>query len=161
MNTPGDERLNAAVLLVGNTGARTLEFGYLHDDVPSEQAAWWATAAYRGAKLGVENHVGPAEALEALAEKLLTGARCQWCKGLVALSQRGAVAYPGSVMADGSRMPDSPDALASLGQCLWGRAGARWEPGCLHGASTAPGAPRDRAARRRLAREYERTRGSR
>lgn len=157
----GDDRFKAAVLLVGNTGAKTLEVGYLHDDVPAEQAAWWATASYRGTKLGVEHHVGPAEALEALAEKLLTGGRCQWCKGLVALSPDGATAYPGSVMADGSRMPDNPDDIAALGQCLWGRNGSRWEPGCLHGASTAPDAPQDRAARRRLAREYDRTRGSR
>lgn len=155
-----NDRFDAAVMLVGNSGARSLEIGYLYDDVPSEQAAWWATATYRGAKLNVENEAGPAEAVEALAKRLLTGARCQWCQGLVALSTDGAVAYPGSVMADGSRMPDRPTDLAALGQCLWRRNSARWEPGCLHGASTAPGAPKDRAARRRLAREYERTRRS-
>lgn len=155
-----DDRFTAAVRLVGNTGAKTLEVGYLHDNVPAEQAAWWATAAYQGAKVGVENHAGPAEAIEALAEKLLTGARCQWCAGLVALSTAGAVAYPGCVMADGSRMPGSREEIAALGQCLWGRNGARWEPGCLHGSSTAPGAPQNRAARRRLVREFERTRSS-
>lgn len=153
-----NDALAASVLLVGHTGAKDLEFGYLHDDVPIEAAAWWATATYKGAKLGVENHKGPLEAVEALVEKLLTGARCQWCQGLVALSPDGAVAYPGSVMADGSRMPDEPNAIAGLGQCLWRRNGKRWEPGCLHGASTAPGAPKNRAERRRLNRQFESTR---
>lgn len=155
------DRLDAAVLLVGHTGAKTLEVGYLHDDVPPEQAAWWASATYRGAKMTVQDHAGPCEALEALAKKILTGGRCQWCSGLVSLSADGAIAYPGTVMADGSRMPDSPEDIAALGQCLWRRNAARWEPGCLHGASTAPDAPKGRAARRRLAREYELTRSSR
>jgi hypothetical protein len=158
---PQDEAFTAALALVGHTGAKTLEIGYLHDDVPADQAAWWATATYRGAKLQVENHNSPTTAMEALAEKLMTGARCQWCSGLVALSRDGAVAFPGTVMADGSRMPGSVEEITALGQCLWQRHGARWEPGCLHGASTAPDAPRDRAARRRLAREYESTRSAR
>jgi hypothetical protein len=162
MSAPAqDEALSAAIAMVGGTGAKTLEIGYLHDDVPSDQAAWWATATYRGVKLQVDNHNSPAAAVEALVEKLLTGARCQWCGGLVSLTREGAVAYPGSVMADGSHTPSSVDEIAAMGQCLWRRHCARWEPGCLHGASTGPGAPQDRAGRRRLAREFESTRRSR
>lgn len=155
---PDDERLMAAVMLVGHTGARNFECGYLHDDVPAERAAWWATAAYQGTKITTEDHPGPVEAAEALAVRLLTGAKCAWCGGLVTLSRDGAIAYPGAALADGSAMPDDPAVLAALGQCLWRRVGPRWEPGCLHGASTAPGAPQDRAARRRLARDYAATR---
>lgn len=151
-------RLDASVMLVGNAGARNLEVGYLHDDVPSEEAGWYATALYQGAKIMVEDHPGPVEAVEALAEKLLIGARCQWCQGLVALGTAGAVAYPGSPMADGSKMPEDPEVIRAMGQCLWRRVGDRWEPGCIHGQSSAPGAPQDRPARRRLDREFRRTR---
>lgn len=151
-------RLLAASLLVGHTGARDLEFGYLHDGVPLEQADWWATANYGGTKLTVEHKTGPVEAVEGLAIRLLTGAKCRWCQGLVALNREGAVAYPGGPMLDGTTMPEDPADIAKLGQCLWRRNGRRWEPGCLHGASTAPAAPRDRAARRRLNRAYEATR---
>jgi hypothetical protein len=154
-----DEALSAGVMLVGNTGARSFECGYLHDDVPTEEAAWYATAAYNGVKIIAENHPGPVAAVEALAEKLLTGARCQWCQGLVSLRDDGATAYPGSGMADGSTMPESVEEITALGLCRWRRHGPRWEPGCLHGESTAPGAPHDRATRRRMAREFEKTRG--
>jgi len=156
-----EDRLVAAVLLIGHTGAKNFEYGYLHDGVPIAEAAWWATAQYQGAKLSVENKVGPLEAIEGLAVKLLTGGRCQWCKGLVALSLEGAVAFPGTAMIDGSRMPESEAEIAAMGQCLWRRNGKRWEPGCIHGMSTAPAAPKDRAARRRLMREYEATRPGR
>ena len=156
--TSADARLAAAVALIGHTGARELEYGYLHDHVPIRQAGWWASATYRGAKISVEDQLGPLPALEALAVRLLTGARCQWCQGLVALSSAGAIAYPGAAMADGSRTPETEEEIAALGQCLWRLSGARWEPGCLHGQSTAPEAPQDRAARRRLRREYESTR---
>lgn len=156
--SPSDERLAAAVLLIGHTGATTFEAGYLHDDVPTAEASWWATATYRGAKISVEKQAGPIEAAEALALRLLTGARCRWCGGISTVSPDGAIAYPGSTLTDGSKLPESREGLEALGQCLWGRVGARWEPGCIHGASTAPDAPKDRAARRRLAREFGRTR---
>jgi hypothetical protein len=156
--TSADDRLIAAVMLVGNTGAKELEYGYLHDDVPVDQAGWWASARYLGAKIAVEDQRGPLEALEALAERLLTSARCTWCSGLVALSSDGAVAFPGVLMADGSTLPRSPEEIAALGQCLWRRIGRRWEPGCLHDASTAPNAPKSRAQRRQLRRVYEASR---
>lgn len=153
-----DDRITAATMLVGHTGARDLEIGYLHDDVPSEQAAWWATSTYKGAKMTVENKRGPLEAIEALAVELLTGAKCTWCDGLIALSPDGAIAFAGGRMMDGTRMPADPDEIAALGQCLWRRNGPRWEPGCVHGQSTAPGAPQGRSAMRRLYRRYEATR---
>lgn len=155
---PQDPRLTAGVTLIGHTGAKTLEIGYLHDDVPADQAGWWASAQYQGAKLTVEDHRSPADAVEALAEKILTGGRCQWCQGLVALGTAGAVAYPGSPMVDGTVMPSDPEQIRALGQCLWRLRGDRWEPGCVHGESTAPAAPRDRAARRRLWQRYQRSR---
>lgn len=63
------ERLVAAVMLVGHTGAQDFEFGYLHDDVPTEKADWWAKAQYRGSRIMVEHHTSPIEAAEALADR--------------------------------------------------------------------------------------------
>lgn len=152
------DALTAAVSLVGHAGAKSFEFGYLHDDVPIDKADWWAMAQYQGTKVIVEHKTSPIEAAEALAMTLLTGAKCTWCEGLVAFNTEGAIAYPGMTMFDGTQMPTDQDALVAMGQCLWRRIGKRWEPGCIHGHSTAPKAPKDRAARRRLAREYEATR---
>jgi hypothetical protein len=116
----------AAADLVGRTGARELQVGYLHDGVPAEDAAWYAHAQYRGARIIEENHRGPGEALDALARRLLGGARCR-CGALVALSDRGAVAFPGR-MADGSTWGEG--AIRAAGQCRWTLVGSRWEPSC-------------------------------
>lgn len=113
--------------LVGRAGARGFQIGYLHDDVPADQAGWYAHAQYRGARITADNHRGPVEAAEALARRLLTGAKCR-CGRLVALSRSGAVAFDGTVVADGSRWTVAD--ARSAGQCRWERRGARWEPSC-------------------------------
>ncbi|HEV7982231.1 MAG TPA: hypothetical protein VGP86_04995, partial [Xanthobacteraceae bacterium] len=61
MNLPSDDedRLIAAAELVGRTGARGLEIGYLHDDVPAEDAAWYAQAQYQGSRIIAENYTNP------------------------------------------------------------------------------------------------------
>jgi hypothetical protein len=127
-NTPGADAVKACADLVGRTGATGFECGYLHDDVPSTEAGWYATAVYRGAKLTAEDKASPAEACDALAARLLTGAQCQHCKGLVALADAGAFAYNSATLATGERW-DAEDA-ARAPQCRWTRAGGRWERGC-------------------------------
>ncbi|MFG1846696.1 hypothetical protein [Micromonospora carbonacea] len=126
-----DEHMRDTVLacadLAGRAGARHFQIGYLHDDVPVAEAGWYAHAQYRGARVQVDNQPGPAEAAEALARRLLTGAQCR-CGRLVALSTAGAVAFDGVTLADGSRW-STADARRA-GQCLWRRVGARWEPSC-------------------------------
>jgi hypothetical protein len=102
----GQQRIIAAVDLVGRSGARALEFGYLHDDVPVDLAGWWAHATWQGARIMVDDQPGPAEALEALARSVLTGATCQGCKRPVVI-----------------------DSVA-LGSCRWYRSGARWLRAC-------------------------------
>lgn len=135
----------AAVDLIGRSGATGFEVGYLHEDVPAEEAAWWAKAQYKGARLQVEGQRGPVEACEALARRVLLGAKCAHCHGLVALSDRGAVAF-GSSMVDGSTW--TIDQARAAGQCRWTRMGARWARGCEVAAGPdAP--PLNRAARRR------------
>jgi hypothetical protein len=124
-----DDSVIACADLVGRTGATSFECGHLHDDkYVGHTPDWYATAVYRGAKLIAEGKASPAEACDALAERLLTGAQCQHCKGLVALTDAGAFAYRSGVLATGQRW-DASDA-ARAPQCRWTRAGGRWERGC-------------------------------
>lgn len=96
----------AALDLIGRAGARQTEFGYLNEEVPVEEADWWAKAQYRGARVMVEHHRGPVEAVEALARRLLSGGMCTHCQRGIALSG------------------ESPDF------CRWTRVGRKWERGC-------------------------------
>lgn len=121
-----DDAIVACTDLVGRTGATNLQVGYLHDNVPVHLAGWYAHAQYRGARITVEDQAGPADALEALARRLLTGAQCR-CGKLVALSDHGAVAFDGHLV-DGSPWPIE-DAVRA-GQCRWRRDGRRWFRGC-------------------------------
>lgn len=123
-----EDAMTAAVELVGRAGAAQLQVGYLHEDKPAHEADWWAHAQYKGARITVEHHVGPVEALEALAIRILTGARCTHCLGLVALSDDGAIAYPGSRMADGTVWTEEEIRAARL--CRWTRVGKHWRRGC-------------------------------
>jgi len=106
-STLDKDALIAAVDLVGRSGATNFEVGYLHDDVPSERAGWYAQAQYRGARLIAEDHRGPIEAAEALARRVLAGAECAHCHRPVVLG--GGV---------------------ELSACRWTRRGARWARGC-------------------------------
>lgn len=131
--------------LVGRAGAREFECGYLHDDVPTEEAGWYATATYQGAKIMVDDHPGPVEACEALARRILEGGKCAHCGGLVALSGSGAVAFAEAQMADGSTW--TAEEAVAAGQCRWRRIGDRWVRGC---EDSHPAPPRpNRAARRK------------
>src|SRR5580765_6017107 len=94
--------LMAAVNLVGRSGARDFEVGYLNDDVPVAEADWWAAAKYNGQRLIEEHHVGPVEAAHALAVRLLTGAKCAHCGGLVALDDDAAFAWMDATLVDGT-----------------------------------------------------------
>lgn len=110
--------------LVGRTGARHFSIGYIE----GKPQGWFAHAQYRGKRITVEDHPNPAAAASALAERLLTGARCS-CGKLVALSDEGAVAY-----ASASLVPTGEnwtiEQAAAAGQCRWELIGARWEKGC-------------------------------
>lgn len=135
-----EDAVIALVDLAGRAGAKDLEIGFLHDDVPMEEAGWYATAHYQGARLTVEDHRSPGSAAFALAERLLTEATCR-CSRSVSLADDGQ-------------------------GCHWRLMGRRWEPGCdappiqfdgdrgdvpairrAFGAA-APAGPPNRAARR-------------
>lgn len=131
MNVDFDQdAMTACADLVGRTGARELEIGYLHDDVPADQAAWYAHAKYRGARITADDHRGPVEAVEALARRLLTGAQCK-CGRLVALSDDGAVAFDSAHLTDGTEW--NAEHAAAAGQCRWTRNGNRWVSACGRG----------------------------
>lgn len=98
----------AGLNLIGRTGAKQTEFGYLYDNVPVEQAAWWAKAQYQGVRVTVENRAGPVEAVEALARKLLNGGMCTHCRRTVTLA----------TVADAKAF------------CRWTRIGKDWVRGC-------------------------------
>lgn len=129
--------------LIGRTGATGLELGYVHDDVPVEDAGWYAHATYRGTRLMTEDHRSPSAAALALAERLLAGGMCR-CGQRVTLDD------------------DRPG-------CRWQLMGKRWEPGCdaepIHMAEGSRGdlgamqaQMANRAARRAAARHQRRRR---
>jgi hypothetical protein len=119
-----EDAVKACAGLVSRTGATAFQIGYLSDDPPH---GWYAYAQYRGARISADDQPGPVEAADALARKLLTGAVCQHCQGLVTLTSAGAVAYPG-MMTDGTTRTAAE--LAAKPQCRWTRMGARWVAGC-------------------------------
>jgi hypothetical protein len=141
-----DDIVIACADLVGRCGASGFEIGYLHDDVPVEEAGWYAHASYRGARITVENHRSPASVALALAQRLLSGGTCR-CRKPVTLS-------------------DDVDG------CRWRLMGARWEPGCnappvdvsasrgdYAAIAQAVAQPMNRAQRRKAERKQQRRRG--
>jgi hypothetical protein len=127
MTQDDEHRVIAAADLVARTGARGFDVGYLHDDVPASEAAWYALAFYKGGRIIAENERSPADAAETLARRILTGAKCA-CGKLVQLGDDGAIAYRNPVMTDGSRF--TVEEAATAGLCRWRRDGARWTSAC-------------------------------
>lgn len=121
------DAVKACADLVGRTGAKSFEVGYLNEGVPVAQAGWFATAVYRGAKIIAGDKASGAEACDALAVKLLSGAQCQHCKKLVTLNPAGAMARD-ATLVDGRKWTAAEQAKAGL--CYWRRDGARWDRGC-------------------------------
>lgn len=139
MTTVDDDAVKACAELVRRTGATQLEIGYLHDDVPAEDAGWYAHAHYNGSRITTEDHRGPVEAADALARRLLQGARCTHCHGLVTLSSEGVLAYKHATMTDGTKW--TAEQAAAAPQCRWRRIGDHWKRGCEVPGNPATGAP--------------------
>lgn len=104
MTDTAEDVVLAVADLAYRAGASGFEVGYLRDDVPVEDAGWYATAFYRGARITVDEHRSASTAAIALAERMLRGATCRCGRGVT--------------LAD-----DTPG-------CRWHLAGQRWEPGC-------------------------------
>jgi hypothetical protein len=125
---PGaEDAVKACADLVGRTGAKSFECGYLHENVPVAEAGWYATAVFKGAKITAEDKASPAEACHELAVRLLSGGQCQHCKKLITLNPFGAMTRD-VTLTDGRRW--TADEQAQAGLCHWRREGARWVRGC-------------------------------
>ena len=99
-----DDILTACAHLVDRAGGTEFELGYVHEDVPVEQAGWYAHAQWRGARITSDDHTSPTNAALGLAERILTGGTCR-CGNPVTLTD----SRPG---------------------CRWRLLGDRWTPGC-------------------------------
>lgn len=104
-------RITDAVEMVGRTGARSFQLGYLVDDPPPGVANWYAEAEYRTGTLVTDSCMTPWEAAEALADATRAGARCRWC---------------GRPISWGDR----PSGKRRRKLCWWRKVAGRWERGC-------------------------------
>lgn len=150
-----EDAVAAAADLVGRSGATGFQIGYLHDDVPPEEAGWYAHAQYKGARLTVEDQAGPTEAADALAHRILKGAKCAHCGGLVTLSDDSAFAFARARTVDGAEW--NIEQSSAAGWCRWQRTGKRWEAGCEQRKSSAPSRFGRRQPKRRSRRERRRS----
>lgn len=115
-----DEHLHAIVAaagLVGRSGGKAFNVGYLDETPRMEDARWWASAEYRGAKVIIDEQQSPALACELLARRILEGGRCAHCRQRVTLKQVRS-SFGNFNVAGGTR------------HCRWFRVGPRWFRGC-------------------------------
>jgi len=93
-----DDRVLACADLVGRSGGRSFEVGYLNDATDlaylTDGPCWYAQAAYNGARVIAEGHATPADACDALAIKVLDGGQCTHCGKTIAAC-RTATDVPG------------------------------------------------------------------
>lgn len=150
---PGDhvDTVVATAELCGRSGATNFEVGYLDDDVPSEQARWWAKAQYRGRRLQVDEQSSPVAACEALAARILDDGMCTTCGERV-------------VTAATLEANEAAGLAPAQVRCVWVRHGRHWIAGCVDPQAEAerlddatarrqPAEPiPNRAARRRASR---------
>jgi hypothetical protein len=109
--------------LARRSGAKEFQLGFVHDDVPVEEAGWYAQVCFQGGRIIAQDHRSPEAAALALATRLLTDAMCR-CGRPVSLSD-GA---PG---------------------CRWMLVGQRWKPSCDVPPIKVRGKAGDLAAMRR------------
>jgi hypothetical protein len=113
--------LTAHIDVLGRMGCSGFEIGYVHDDVPVEQAGWYAHVNYQGMRQIEADHPGPLQAAEALARRLLDKGGCK-CAARITLDPTDA---------------DVPD------RCYWQIVnGRRWESSCDAPSMLVKGAKR-------------------
>lgn len=86
-----EDAIRACAGLVERAGAKSFEVGYLRDDVPMNQAGWYAKALYHGAEIAVEECASPTDAAMKLSQRLLKDATCR-CRRRVVLEGQSTVA---------------------------------------------------------------------
>lgn len=111
------ECVQAIADLVGRSGAREFEMGYVDAEVEGGPETWYCTAVYRGAKLFVDDQPTPAHAADGLAHVILDGGMCTHCGEKT--STRGT---PLGVYIKFGR--------SKKARCIWYRDGNVWKRGC-------------------------------
>jgi hypothetical protein len=135
---PSDkDALLAAADVVRRSGALSFKVGVC--DTENEfgwKKGWWAAAFYSGARLiGVDGWPGPTQAAEALARRLIDGARCK-C-GRVATLEGSSPLFPKKRLTDEAIW--SVEEQLKAGQCVWTRQGGDWRSGCAPQAASSAG----------------------
>lgn len=135
--------LNASIDLFIRCGASEFDFGYLHENVRSQDADWYAYVAFRGTRITIEHQRGPIEALDALAARLLDGGMCTTCTRICTTRPDGVVVRATVDIHNGSKVSQE-EAAANVrrnGACHWVRDGERWYSGCDPHVRPKPRAP--------------------
>jgi hypothetical protein len=131
MNEETQQRLAAAVDLLGRTGADSMQIRYSDDEQP---VVWFAVALYRDGKWETASAANPLRAILRLGEQLLDGGQCRHCNrptGLepdsidVPAGMRGLVSEP-CVICGQPVETDLPDAIATLVETWAHRRCASW-----------------------------------
>lgn len=104
----------ASAELVGRAGGSDFAVGYERDDVPLEEAGWWASATFKGKEVKVVEQRSGALACEILARNLLDGGLCTHCRRVVRIRPQGYV----------------EDVYKGPKPCAWHRVGPTWKRGC-------------------------------
>jgi hypothetical protein len=71
-----DERIKAAVDLIGRTGAQGIQLRYSDDETP---IIWFAVAIWEDTKYETDAGSDPLEAVQRLCERLIDGGICTHC----------------------------------------------------------------------------------
>lgn len=126
---PRGERLDtpeiiAAAEVLHGAGATSFELGW-------EEGGWWASVQILGRACVVREHPGPGAAARGMVYRLLPGAKCSYCGGVVTLDPIGVPQPRDTVIADGTLWTEQDQQTA--GPCRWYRVGSRWTPGCEPG----------------------------
>jgi hypothetical protein len=128
VNAGGEDAIAAALDLAKRSGWRSVEIGYKREGTATWRAGWYVTAIMaNGHPVHLGDYASPVEAADALAEHILTGAKCR-CGKPVAIGDRPARLLLPTTHLDGTTW--GPDAVRELGTCRWRREGARWDSTC-------------------------------
>lgn len=138
------DRASAAAEIVARAGAGHVRIGFDGPDShhPSD---FWAEADVAGRTLSSRHHRNAADAVEGLAFRLMTGAKCRPCGRLIQFDGSGAAfAHFRTNMADGTTWTAAE--AVDAGQCVWHREADHWIRGCetTHPNPPAPTTPTDR-----------------
>lgn len=132
LNTEDNEVIAASVNLFTRCGAQEFDYGHMLENVPSEDADWYAYVGFRGSRITVEHQRGPVQALDALAARVLDGGMCTTCTRICTTRPDGVMVRDTVHVHTGAKVSQE-EAAANVernGACHWVRDGDHWYSGC-------------------------------